>query len=163
MKKFCLYLTLLLCSSGPLQAIEIREFEDSSKAARYERLIEKLRCLVCQNQSLADSDADLARDLRSEVYEIIDSGKSEEEAIAFLTDRYGDFVLYDPPVKTITILLWAGPLVFLIIGLLVALQSLKRHRGQPKAHALGPEDRERLRMIRERLSKNGSSHSNKAP
>jgi len=80
-------------------AVEIRNFANPEQQARYETLIQKLRCLVCQNQSLGDSDADLARDLRNEVYGRIQSGESEEETIRFLTDRYGDFVLYDPPSK----------------------------------------------------------------
>ena len=92
--KILILLLLTLAGSSPLFATEIREFADPDKAARYDRLIGELRCLVCQNQSLADSDADLARDLRNEVYEIIEAGQSEEEAIRFLTDRYGDFVLY---------------------------------------------------------------------
>jgi cytochrome c-type biogenesis protein CcmH len=107
---------LVLLATLPVQAVEVRQFDDSAKQARYERLIEELRCLVCQNQSLADSDADLARDLRDEVYGIIQSGKDEQEAIRFLTDRYGDFVLYRPPVKPITWLLWIGPLLILLGG-----------------------------------------------
>lgn len=109
-------LLLALLASLPVLAVEVRQFEDPAKQARYERLIEELRCLVCQNQSLADSDADLARDLRDEVYGIIQSGKDEQEAIRFLTDRYGDFVLYRPPVKPITWLLWIGPLLILLGG-----------------------------------------------
>jgi cytochrome c-type biogenesis protein CcmH len=110
----CCLLALLATLS--VQAVEVRQFDDPAKQARYERLIEELRCLVCQNQSLADSDADLARDLRDEVYGIIQSGKDEQEAIRFLTDRYGDFVLYRPPVKPITWLLWIGPLLILLGG-----------------------------------------------
>ena len=113
------HLTWLLLAFLPIlpaQAVEIRQFDNPEQQARYERLIEELRCLVCQNQSLADSDADLAKDLRDEVYGIIQSGKDEQEAIRFLTDRYGDFVLYRPPVKPITWLLWIGPLLILLGG-----------------------------------------------
>lgn len=109
-------LTFLLFCPLWAHAVEIREFADPMQQQRYERLIDDLRCLVCQNQSLADSDADLARDLRDEVYQIIQSGKSDEEAITFLTDRYGDFVLYRPPFKSITVFLWLGPFLLLAAG-----------------------------------------------
>jgi cytochrome c-type biogenesis protein CcmH len=130
-------------------AVEVRQFDDPAKRERYERLIEELRCLVCQNQSLADSDADLARDLRDEVYGIIQSGKSEEEAVKFLTDRYGDFVLYRPPLKPITVLLWGGPLLILLGGAIFLWNQGKR-RGNATHVDLTREERQRL----ERLKKN---------
>ena len=116
MMRRLIWLLLAFLPVLPVQAVEIRQFDNPEQQARYERLIEELRCLVCQNQSLADSDADLAKDLRDEVYGIIQSGKDEQEAIRFLTDRYGDFVLYRPPVKPITWLLWIGPLLILLGG-----------------------------------------------
>ena len=108
-----------------IQAAEIREFNEPAKQQAYENLVRELRCLVCQNQSLADSDADLAKDLRTEVYNIIQSGKSEEDAVKFLVDRYGDFVLYNPPLKPATTLLWLGPFA-LLLGSLVYLGVLAR-------------------------------------
>ena len=129
-------------------AVEIREFRNPQQQQRYEALIEKLRCLVCQNQSLADSDADLARDLRTEVYEIIQAGQTDEEALAFLTDRYGDFVLYDPPVKGLTVLLWGGPWVFLALGLAILWQT---HRRQPRVLPLDEAERARLKQLQKSL------------
>ena len=141
---------LLLLGTGSSPAVEVRQFDDPDKQTRYERLIEELRCLVCQNQSLADSDADLARDLRDEVYGIIQSGQSEEEAIRFLTDRYGDFVLYRPPVKPITILLWLGPILALLGGgLFLWLQA--RRRATETDLELSSSERERLEHLRQRL------------
>lgn len=129
-------------------AVEIREFRNPQQQQRYEALIEKLRCLVCQNQSLADSDADLARDLRTEVYEIIQAGQTDEEALEFLTDRYGDFVLYDPPVKGLTVLLWGGPWVFLALGLAILWQT---HRRQPRVLPLDEAERARLKQLQKSL------------
>jgi cytochrome c-type biogenesis protein CcmH len=142
-------LSLLLLSAAA-RAVEVRQFDSEEKQARYERLLDELRCLVCQNQSLADSDADLAKDLRDEVYGIIQSGKSEEEAIRFLTDRYGDFVLYRPPFKPITLLLWGGPLLILLAGG-AFLWNQGRRRGPPSRIDLTDEERQRLERLRKNL------------
>jgi cytochrome c-type biogenesis protein CcmH len=131
-------------------AVEVRQFDNDEKQQRYERLIEELRCLVCQNQSLADSDADLAKDLRDEVYGIIQGGKSEEEAIKFLTDRYGDFVLYRPPFKPVTLLLWGGPLLILLAGA-AFLWNQGRRRSKPTRVDLTEEERERLERLKRNL------------
>ena len=144
------WLPILLLLSTATPAVEVRSFDDPEKQARYERLIEELRCLVCQNQSLADSDADLAKDLREEVYGIIESGQSEQEAIRFLTDRYGDFVLYRPPLKPITWLLWAGPLLLLLGGgLFMRLQGQQRSTTAPQA--LTDAERQRLDQLKHAL------------
>jgi cytochrome c-type biogenesis protein CcmH len=131
-------------------AVEIRQFDNAEKQQRYERLIEELRCLVCQNQSLADSDADLAKDLRDEVFGIIQGGKSEEEAVKFLTDRYGDFVLYNPPVKPITYLLWGGPLLLLVAGI-AFVWSQGRQRSKPTRVDLTEDERDRLERLKRNL------------
>jgi len=95
----------------------IREFDSQAQRDRYYELLEELRCLVCQNQSLASSDADLAGDLRDEVYRlVVTEHRSNEAAIDFLVQRYGDFVLYRPPVQPSTWLLWFGPLIMLVFG-----------------------------------------------
>ena len=145
---------LLLWFGSVGVAVEVRDFDDPEKQARYERLIEELRCLVCQNQSLADSDADLAKDLRDEVYGIIQSGKDEAEAVRFLTDRYGDFVLYRPPVKGITLLLWGGPLLILLVGGYFVRTQSRRHAAEPEGH-LSEAEQTRLH---ERLEALESKH-----
>lgn len=94
-----------------------QRFDDPAKQARYERLIHDLRCLVCQNESIADSNAPLANDLRREVRELMEEGKGDAEIRDFLTERYGDFVLYRPPLKPRTWLLWSAPILFLLGGL----------------------------------------------
>lgn len=120
-----LMLVALLVLVPAAQGADIR-FENPEQQARYEHLINELRCLVCQNQTIADSNADLALDLRSKVAEQIAAGKSDDEVIAYLTARYGDFVLYRPPVQANTVLLWAGPFLLLGIGAVVLFVTLRR-------------------------------------
>lgn len=101
---------------------------DPVKAARAVKLAEKLRCLVCQNQTIADSNAELANDLRGQIREQIAAGKSDDDILAYMTNRYGDFVLYQPPFKATTLLLWLGPAILLLGGLALLLRNLARRR-----------------------------------
>ena len=94
--------------------------------ARLKNLSTELRCLVCQNSTLADSDAPLAQDLRNEIRKLIETGKSDEEVVAYLVARYGDFVTFRPPVNASTALLWFGPFIMLIIGLITLIVVLKK-------------------------------------
>ncbi len=137
---------LLLAFSAGAGAIvfEQREFENAAQLERYQTLIYELRCLVCQNQNLADSDADLAADLRREVYRMIVAGKSDDAIIDFMVTRYGDFVLYRPPLKAKTVLLWAGPFVLAIAGLAVLLVQLRQRKARSSATPLSDEERQRL-------------------
>jgi len=96
--------------------------------ARVHRIALELRCLVCQNQTIADSSADLAVDLRRQVREMLREGKSEPEILDFMTARYGDFVLYRPPVESSTYLLWYGPLTMAVLGIVILLWVLRRRR-----------------------------------
>jgi cytochrome c-type biogenesis protein CcmH len=114
---------------------------NASDELRIRQLEEKLRCLVCQNQTLADSGAELAGDLRRQVREQVAAGRSDEEIIAFLVQRYGDFVLYDPPFKATTALLWIGPFALLLVAAMVLVVTLRRRRNAAEETALGPEDR----------------------
>ena len=103
------------------QAAEPLVFDSPEQEERFKRLTHELRCVVCQNQSLADSDAQLAHDLRKELYDMVVAGKGDEEIKSFLVERYGDFVLYRPPVQGNTVALWAIPGVLLLIGGLVVV------------------------------------------
>jgi len=98
-------------------------------------LSEELRCLVCQNQSIADSHAELADDLRREIRGMIQAGKSDKEIIDFMVARYGDFVLYRPPLKATTLILWAGPLVLMLIGLIALVRYLRQRNQRIAADA----------------------------
>ena len=114
-----------------------RAFEDPALQERYEHLIADLRCLVCQNQSIADSNAMLAADLRREVREMMAAGRTDDEIRAFMTERYGDFVLYRPPVRPRTWLLWSAPALLLLGGIgivtMVILRRVRAARANPAA------------------------------
>jgi cytochrome c-type biogenesis protein CcmH len=124
---------LLLMSLATAQAgIEVRKFDNPQQEELYDQLMYELRCLVCQNENLAASNADLAKDLRDEVYDMItQKGLGEKEIKDFLIQRYGNFVLYKPPVEKTTWLLWFGPFLFLLLGILVLLFVLRNNRKQP--------------------------------
>ena len=102
---------------------------EPDETTRIRLLEEKLRCLVCQNQSLADSNAELAGDLRREVREQVQAGRSDEQIVGYLVQRYGDFVLYEPPFKATTVLLWLGP--FVLLGAAALVLVAKTHEPGP--------------------------------
>ncbi|MDG2537613.1 cytochrome c-type biogenesis protein CcmH [Dyella jiangningensis] len=125
---------LLFASFAFAQAIDPLPFKDHAQEVRFQALTRELRCLVCQNENLADSNADLARDLRHEVFDLMQQGKSDDEIKQYLVDRYSDFVLYDPPVKSSTVLLWFGPLAILLAGAVVVVVTVRRRgRAAPVA------------------------------
>ena len=125
---------------------EPRGFTSPENEERYRTLVDELRCLVCQNQTIAESNADLASDLRREVYRMVEDGRSEDEIAGFMVARYGDFVLYRPPLRGDTILLWAGPFLLAAIGLTVLAVHLRRRRHAPAA-PLDADERRRIRRI----------------
>ena len=139
-----------------LFGMDLKPFDNPENARRYESLLAELRCLVCQNQSLAESDADLAKDLRAQVYTLIQSGKKDGEVLAFLVQRYGDFVLYRPPLKTSTYLLWAGPFLLLLLGLFLLWRTTLRHRARAPG-ALSEEEQNKLRRMLQASGKTGGS------
>jgi cytochrome c-type biogenesis protein CcmH len=120
------FLVVLLLAPLALQAVEVLEFRDRAEEQRFQNLARQLRCLVCQNESLADSSADLAKDLRQEVFEQMRQGKTDGEIKNYLTARYSDFVLYNPPLRGGTLLLWFGPLLVLGIGAFVLARIVRR-------------------------------------
>ena len=139
-------LVWLLLGTMPLSATSTLEsftFATASEEQHFRDLLAELRCLVCQNQSLADSDAELAHDLRAEVYGMVQQGQSDAQIIDFLVERYSDFVLYNPPLKPANWLIWFGPFVLLAIATLLLLRALRRQRQAP-ADAISVADRARL-------------------
>jgi cytochrome c-type biogenesis protein CcmH len=130
-------------------AIESREFSDPQHEARYFNLIDKLRCLVCQNQNLADSNAELAKDLRDKTYEMIVSGRTDEEITDFMVGRYGEFVLYEPPLNIHTLLLWFAPAILLLIGVATFIGVTRKK----KKNNLEPVDADELARARELLER----------
>jgi cytochrome c-type biogenesis protein CcmH len=122
------------------------DFDDPHKEARFKRLSEELRCLVCQNQTIADSNAGLALDLRKELYRMVQADASDEEIKNFMVSRYGDFVLYKPPVKATTYLLWFGPFLLAIFGLVILIRMIRKV-GQQSTQTLSAEDHQRVQAL----------------
>jgi cytochrome c-type biogenesis protein CcmH len=120
---------------------------DPALEARMVRIASELRCLVCQNQTIADSNAELANDLRGQIREQIAAGRSDDEILAYMVQRYGDFVLYQPPFKTTTVLLWAGPALLVIGGAFVLARNLRRR--QIGEAPLSDDERTRARRLLE--------------
>ncbi len=139
-----LFFALLIFFAFDAGAIENKNVATEQ---RIRQLEEKLRCLVCQNQSLADSGAELAGDLRKQVREQVAAGRSDDEIIEFLVQRYGDFVRYEPPFKATTALLWVGPFALLAVGAGFLVLTLRRRRGAPEEPALGPEDKRLVERV----------------
>lgn len=130
-----------LANEAPLVA------EDPALEKRMLNLAENLRCLVCQNESLAGSRADFANDLRREIREQMQANKSDDEIIDFLVARYGDFVLYDPPLKPTTWLLWFGPLVFFLGGIVTLIYYLRHRRTQLEESSLTEHQRKQIESL----------------
>lgn len=134
---------LLFCTAAVAVGQEVTpEQEERAKA-----LSANLRCLVCQNQTIAESNADLAKDLRNQVTEMVASGASDNEIVRYMVERYGDFVLYKPPVKPTTYLLWAGPFILLVLGAVVLARTLARRNKTVPDTALSEAERRRLESL----------------
>src|SRR5688572_6496672 len=146
-----IYLLLILSMACAVMAQQARPMaEDPVLEERVMNLSRELRCLVCQNETLADSRADLAVDLRNEIREQMKAGKTDQEIIAFLTARYGDFVLYRPPVKATTYFLWFGPFVLLLGGLFLLFHYLKKRRQLITERPLSADQRREAEALLQR-------------
>lgn len=126
MKILIVLYTLVFFVMPVSAAIEVHQFKDAATEAEYKSLIEELRCLVCQNQNLAGSDAELAQDLRLQTYEMLQQGKTKEQVVEYMVKRYGDFVLYRPPLKSSTFFLWAGPFALLLVVLILVILRIRK-------------------------------------
>lgn len=139
---------IMAFACGPVWAGEAQPLgDDPAVEARLKHLAVELRCLVCQNQTLADSDAPLAEDLRREVREMIIKEMTDKEIIDFLVERYGDFVLYRPPLKATTTLLWVGPFVLLTIGATVLAITLRRRARRVVDAPVTDEEHRRVEQL----------------
>jgi cytochrome c-type biogenesis protein CcmH len=152
--RFVLTLSLLfflpVAQSGTLAEYT---FENGEKAEDFRAIIEEMRCLVCQNESLAGSNAELAVDLRNEIYEMMKSGQEKQDIINFMVARYGDFVLYNPPLKPSTYPLWFGPLIVFLLGGVVLFRILKR-KSVSRETALSTEEEQRLNRLLNQSNEN---------
>jgi len=150
MRRLALLLVIAVIALSPLVGLAadaVPTEKDSVAAARAVRLSEKLRCLVCQNQTIADSNAELAQDLRRQIHEQIAAGRTDDQIVEYMVARYGDFVLYQPPVKPTTWLLWAGPAQLLLAGIFGLVRLLRARRAQADAPPLTADERERAARL----------------
>ena len=146
----CVFLSLLIVASLPGFALAREAQTVSADPALEERVMNlsrELRCLVCQNETLADSRADLAEDLRNQIREQMKAGKSDKEIVAYLTQRYGKFILYNPPIDPTTYLLWFGPFVLLLAGLFILFRYLKQRRELITDQPLSGDERQRAETL----------------
>lgn len=140
-KIIALLVCLLATQVAYAEIINVQpQYED-----RYQSLLEELRCLVCQNQTLADSSSELATDLRVQVKDMLEQGSSDQQILDFMSARYGDFVLYTPPVKSHTLFLWLGPFALLLIGVVTALWMIAQRTKQ--APTISEADQQRLHNL----------------
>lgn len=149
--------TLLAWGVAGAYTLEEFQFASPAQEQQFRDLIGKLRCLVCQNESLAGSQAELAQDLREEVYRMMQEGKAKDEIIAFLVARYGDFVLYQPPIKPSTYLLWFGPFLLVGVGGFLLLRALQRKRSEPEPDLTAAERARIEQLLPQPLTKPGVS------
>ncbi len=147
-----LLILLISCLAQPdFATFDTFDFSGTVSEKRFQQVVGKLRCLVCQNESLAASQADLAKDLRREVYDLMASGKSDKEVIDFLVNRYGDFVLYEPPFKPSTWLLWLGPFVLFAFAIFLLWRKLSQQSKKQETR-LTESEKARVRELLEQSS-----------
>ncbi|MCH1919478.1 heme lyase NrfEFG subunit NrfF [Shewanella sp. A3A] len=137
----------LLANATP---VDTYQFKNEANQKHAMELARSLRCPQCQNQDIVDSNSPVAKDLRMEVYQMVDAGKSDKEIIAFMTSRYGDFVLYKPRLDSKTYILWLGPVLLLLFGGLIAFIFIRRQRTSVAAEEISAEDQQKLAELLKR-------------
>ena len=140
-------LSLFLSNSVNAWETDTYVFHDEVTEIRYKTLVKELRCPKCQNQNLADSNSPIAADLRREVFELLEQGKSDGEIVNFMVKRYGEFVLYRPQVSSLTYLLWFGPALLLLIGVIVVVQILRKKPVKKETVVLSEDQKSKLAQI----------------
>ncbi|WP_456416884.1 cytochrome c-type biogenesis protein [Thiolapillus sp.] len=145
LKALVLALGLSLGAQAPA-SIDTYEFSDPGQEALYLDLIQELRCLVCQNQNIADSNAELAQDLRRKTYEMVKKGENKDQIVEFMVARYGDFVMYSPPFKATTLMLWVGPVLIFVLAVAMLIRVIRR-RPSSNDRLLSEEQRRRAEQL----------------
>ena len=138
---------ILSAISAQASPVDTYEFRDEVTKIRFQELSRELRCPKCQNQNLADSNSPIAADLRKELYELLQQGKADSEVINFMVDRYGEFVLYRPRVSSLTYILWFGPIVLILLGIVVVIMIVRRKPIDKKDLALTAEQQDKLKKF----------------
>ena len=122
MKKILFFLTALFCSLSAWASIDVLNFTSQEQEKEYQQLTQELRCPQCQNNNIADSNATIAVDMRAKVFELLQEGKSKQQVVDYMVQRYGNFVTYDPPLTAATIMLWVFPLLLVLFGISLVLR-----------------------------------------
>lgn len=152
MKNLFIISLLIFHVSAYAAPMESFEFDSIEQEKIFKKLSDELRCLVCQNQSIADSNADLAKDLRTELHGMLQAGKTEAQIKEFMVSRYGDYVLYQPPMKPMTWVLWFGPALIFLVGLFYARKFVFQQNLVKESGELSAEEAERLRNLQTELN-----------
>ena len=139
--------SLLASNSVYASPVETFEFQDEVTKIRFQALSKELRCPKCQNQNLADSNSPIAADLRRELYELLQQGKADSEVVDFMVARYGEFVLYRPRVSSVTYILWFGPALLILIGIIVVIVILRKKPATKENLALDSHQQEKLKQL----------------
>lgn len=152
MRTFLLMCSLLLLSFNSFAVVETFEFDDKGEKQQYQYLTETLRCPKCQNQNIADSNAPIATDMRREVHRLVSEGKTDDEVVDFMVDRFGEFVVYKPKLDASTLLLWFGPLVVGIAGVVLVVvmarkSAGKRNNESDKEIVLNEQEKEKIKNL----------------
>ena len=142
-----LLLSTIIFSVANAAPIETFKFESAENEKIFHKLSEELRCLVCQNQNIAESNSDLAKDLRLEIYNMLSQGKTEDQIVDFMVQRYGDYVLYRPPFKPMTWLLWFGPAIIFIAGTIFAIRLMKTQSSAVTESGLSEDEIKRVKSL----------------
>lgn len=153
-KTFAMF-SLLFIAQLSFAAIEVHEFKSEVDRQRYQSFIDEMRCPKCQNQNLSGSDSPIAMDLRRELYLMIEEGKSDQEIVNFMVERYGEFILYRPRLSPATLLLWATPVLLLVLGAILLLLIVRKRRRMATEGDAGLSQQERARL--DALLKNNSA------
>jgi len=146
LNRIVFFVCIGLMTSSFAVKIEFHDFANKQQEKLYLQLIAELRCVKCQNQNLAESNAELATDMREKTYEMVVKGGSRQDVVKYMTDRYGDFVLYKPPFKVQTLLLWIGPPIFLFLSLFMLFKLIRNQKSEPQ-DTLSDADRESMREL----------------
>lgn len=151
--KFLPFILLLSFMVNTQAAIDVYQFDNTEKTARFKQLVADLRCPKCQNQNLADSNAEIARDLRSKVEQMLVADKSDDEIVQYMVDRYGDFVLYEPRVTTQTYILWYGPIALFLVAFAVIFFIVRIRSQQPREKVNSTLNKQQKQQLDQLLDK----------
>lgn len=154
------FTTFMVAGVANASPVETFEFNDEVTKVRFQALSKELRCPKCQNQNLADSNSPIATDLRRELYDLLQQGKADSEIVNFMVSRYGEFVLYRPRVSSITYVLWFGPALLILIGVIVVIVILRKKPAAKENLALSSHQQDKLQQLLESNKVKASQESN---